>query len=280
MLDLAPLQPRLCSAEAPDESRLHNFPKDKPPSRPAEWGTLDRLPYELRYRILEMLADFQDVDNFAQATGAGFPRFLGRNLCWRSFGVKLDVVQLQHVARALRHSPGLVNYTTIWENVKRILQHMDRPFYGVSPTPVPPNLDLTWPASSATRTANLLQMAGRVSRVDFYFCRFGPASYLTGVGVDGSLVGYRGDQIHAEELRSARNGIRIIFNKIGINAIQVRSGDGWSAIAGGHGTDAMGRGERVFFSESWDLVESDILGFFDVFPLQMVCRYRGLMPHG
>lgn len=264
MPDLAPLQSRLCSADRPDESGLYDFPKAHLSSRPPAWGTLDCLPYELRCQIIDNLANLLDVDNFARATGACFPSSLLRNICWQSFGVNLDTVQLRHIVQALSNSPSLMNHTIIWENVKLILKHMDRSFYGIDFTPVLPKLNLTWPVSSALRTAKIMQMNGRHSHVDFHFCLFGTVSYLTGVGVNNALVGYRGDQVHTEELPPAFTGIRLIFNQIGINAIQVKTDTGWSAIAGGHGIDDIKKGEQAFFSESWDLVKSDILAYFDV----------------
>lgn len=189
----------------------------------------------------------------------------------------MNIAQLRHISQTVCDSPGLVNQIIIWENVKRILTHMDRPFRGVDSAPVLPTVDLTWPVSNIIHTANILQLIGQASRVDFYFCHFGSVSYLTGIGLESRLVGYRGDQVNTEELPPTLSGIRLIFNKFGINAIQIRSGGSWSAMVGGHGTDTMRRGERAFFSESWDLDESDILAHFDVLHLLVTSLWSALI---
>lgn len=218
MIDLAPLQSRLPSLYCPDESVLCSEPGDYPSSGRTTWGSLGYLPYNVRYLILEALASFEDVENFMQATGAGSASVLGRNLRWKLFGVQLDIAQSRYAARIFHYSPGLVSYTIGWENIQRILRLMDRPFHGADTVLTRPSVRLTWPAWGVTHKSNTMSTTRRVSRVDFHFCCFGSVSYITGVAVDGSLVGYRGDRTDTEELPPTLTGLRLIFNNFGINA--------------------------------------------------------------
>lgn len=86
MLDLAPLQPSLASMESPEaptgpkqQGSVPDSPSSPlPASPPPAWGTLECLPWEVRYAVLETLTD-GDVESFVHATGARFPRFLRRN---------------------------------------------------------------------------------------------------------------------------------------------------------------------------------------------------------
>lgn len=266
MLDLAPLQTILNSPESPNESKLLNLPEEPPPpGKVLTWGTLGHLPNELLYLVLKNLTNVQDADSFMQATRICFPSALYRNLCRQSFGINLEISQTAHASRALRYSPSLASHTIIWENVKRILKHIDRPFQGLDSATAGPKLNLTSPATSAIHTTNILQMNDRPTSVDFHFSCFGSESYLTGVGVGGYLVGYEGDQVYTEKLQPFLRGLRLVYNDIGIITIQIQSGTGWSVRICGHGDASLNQKKENFFSESWELAGTDILAYFDVF---------------
>lgn len=273
MLDLAPVQTALDSPESPNECNMFNRLEEPPSNTVLTLGTLACLSNELLYQVLENFTDVHDADNFVQTTGADFPSALYRNIFQQSFGMTFDIDNPSHVNRGLCYSPSLVNHTVIWENVKRILKHMDRPFNGVDSAIIKTKLNLTWPAENAIHTADILQMTGQPSRVEFHFSCFETGFYLTGVGVDGNLVGYEGDQVYTERLQPTLSGIRLVYNDVGIITIQIRSGNCWSARIGGQGNDLMKQKNETFFSESWDLAGSDILASFDVFhPVRDIFR--------